>query len=367
MNKLLRIDPNWILNRDCDFVKSNKDLEIYLRLCAPNKHRNWGLIDRTGKFQMPLDFQIRLPITNISAELQTYSDACNSRAKEIIDLADQNDLKIYILWSGGVDSTAILTSMLLNSSADQRKRFIVLLTQQSIAENIDYFNNFIIGKLSYASAVNYKNIINIDNILVHGECQDQMYMIMGGRYYNEKEIDNIATTESFHETVLGNSKFDLEIVDAFMFMLRESARSVGVELEKIWEYHWWSTFCFGLQANDVRNFMFIDDVILNPQLLSQNVITFYNSYKFDQFIMQRVQYNKGMPSINSFYKKESKEYIFAFDKNKEYFDKKVKVNSGGVLQSTFKKKSIMDNSFNDVPIERLMDYYNPNNYFSKYQ
>lgn len=366
MKQLYRIDPIWIINNGSTLLKSNRDLSTYLSLCAPNRLKNWGLVDRTQTFKMPLNFQIRLPIKKISSVIQTYSDACNTRAKEIINLAELNDLKIYILWSGGVDSTAVLTSLLLNSSEDQQKRFVILLTQSSIKENLNYFNNFILGKLKYETAITYRTLLKSGHIIVNGECQDQLYMLFGDRLYTDDEIQVQATPDTFTKTFLEKPTFEKKLVEDYMYLAYQSAKSVGVELKEIWEYIWWILFCFVLQANDVRNFMFVDDPF-DPELISQNIITFYSSSKFDQWAMQRVQNHKDLPPINKFYKKESKEYIFAFDKNKEYFDKKEKVNSGGVLQNTYQKKPIMDNLMKNVPVEFLMDYYNPDNFFSKYR
>jgi hypothetical protein len=372
MKRLYKIDPKWVINQNLEFVKSNRDLEVYLNLSSPTTKKNWGLIDRTMTFQMPLNFEIRVPLTEISPRTQTYDDACNSRAIEIINLAEQLDLKIYVMWSGGVDSTTVLSSLLANSSIDQQKRFIILLSQPSIKENLNYFKNFILGKLTYESSVNFVDLLTSGDIIVHGECQDQLYMIQGGRYYTEEEVDIPVTPESIKELILDNSYFDQSMIDDYIHLMKESAGSVGIELEKAWEYIWWNSFCFGIQSNDIRTFQFVESDVLSPKLLSQNIITFFHTSKFDQWAMQRVQNNKDMPSINASYKKESREYIFAFDKNKEYFDKKKKVDSGGILHSGFKldrysKKYIMDDSFNSVPIDKLQEYYNPNNYFSKYR
>ena len=372
MKRLYKIDPKWVINQNLEFVKSNRDLEVYLNLSSPTTKKNWGLIDRTMTFQMPLNFEIRVPLTEISPRTQTYDDACNSRAIEIINLAEQLDLKIYVMWSGGVDSTTVLSSLLANSSIDQQKRFIILLSQPSIKENLNYFKNFILGKLTYESSVNFVDLLTSGDIIVHGECQDQLYMIQGGRYYTEEEVDIPVTPKSIKELILDNSYFDQSMIDDYIHLMKESAGSVGIELEKAWEYIWWNSFCFGIQSNDIRTFQFVESDVLSPKLLSQNIITFFHTSKFDQWAMQRVQNNKDMPSINASYKKEAKEYIFAFDKNKEYFDKKKKVDSGGILHSGFKldrysKKYIMDDSFNSVPIDKLQEYYNPNNYFSKYR
>ena len=370
MKKLLKIEPKRIQQHDIiKYLKSKKDFEIYFSWCQTEVP--FSLCDRTQTFDMPLNFHIRHPIKPLSSNVQTYSDACDSRAKEIIELAEKTDSMIYVFWSGGLDSTVILTSFLSNSTDIQQKRFTVLLTQNSIKENPIFFKNFILGKLSYESAiVDFSKIFNREkSIFVHGESQDQMYATPGNKMHLSQELDDIATPNSLMKYLVKDqdNQFSMELSEDLTYMLSTSAQSVGLKLEKKIDFLWWRSFCFGSQSTDVRFFQSLNlkDDSVNVELLDQNIITFFMSPKFDQFIMHRVQNNKV--SILNEYKKEPREYIFAFDKNVDYYKNKGKVGSGPALVASEDSHYALDDSFRSVSPETLMEYYNPNNVFSKYR
>ena len=377
MKKLFKMEPIYVSqNLSKTKLKSKKDFEVYLNLCnTPFASDIFSLCDRTQTFNMPLEHEIRLPITKILSDNQTYDDACDSRAKEIIAVAEQLDQQIHFMWSGGVDSTVILSSFIKNSSESQQKRFTVLLTQNSIRENPIFFKNYILEKLNYKSALNFIEIVNKGNsMIVHGECQDQIFGTGGGKMFMVNELEVLATTENIKKFIISDTAYSTEllneIINDFIYMLKCSAQSVGVDLDTIGEYLWWKSLCFGFQSMDVRYFQFHYDKSIDLKSSNQNIITFFMSQKFDQWVMQNVQYNKHIPSIQRIfkpYKREAKKYIFNFDKNQEYFDKKGKVNSGGMIASSLSKKYILDNSFESVPIDKLIEYYNPDNYFSKYR
>ncbi len=76
--------------------------------------RNMSINDRTETIQIPLKTTVldycRLPkfeVKDIDFEL-----ICNNRARLLMDQAKQGNRKIAIMWSGGVDSTLIATSLL---------------------------------------------------------------------------------------------------------------------------------------------------------------------------------------------------------------------------------------------------------------
>ena len=373
MKKLLKFETDKLVHcNEITDLKSKKDFEIYLSLCHAYNDFNSCLIDRTQTFEMPLKFQIRYPILMLQSNIQTYSDACDSRALEIIKLAEDKDLPIYFFWSGGVDSTVILTSFLSNGTTDQHDRFIVFLTQSSIKENPNFFKNFILGKLKYESPVNFlKTFSKQKAIFVHGECQDQMYATPGTKMNLSLELEDDATTSNLAKYIFRypNEESSIIYCQEYIHILKTSALSVGVILEKVCDFSWWRSFCFGIQHTDVRSLQLLnlkEDDQVDVELLNQNIITFFMSQKFDQFIMQRVQNNKDI-SILKEYKKEAKEYIFAFDKDFDYFKNKNKIASGVSLLNSHDIPCVLDNSFKSVPLDKLIEYYNPNNCFSKYR
>ena len=98
--------------------------------------------------------------------------------------------------------------------------------------------------------------------------------------------------------------------------------------------------------------------------INGEIICFFETNKFDQWSMQNM-INRNW--VNFVYKKESKDYIIEFDKDQQYFENKGKVNSGGIITGSTISKTLIDESFNEVDISNILEYYNPDNIFSNYR
>ena len=335
-----------------------EDLEIYLRYCQLFYS---NLADRTSTVEMPLNFKIHSPILPLKSNIQTYADAVDSKACEILEIAEKNDYKIYIMWSGGPDSTSILSSLLLNSTTAQKERFIVLLSQGSIKEHPNFFNRFILGKIKYQSSFQQLKKIQFDQaLLIHGECNDQLF----GRPAILNVIpfkDNIADKTVFNKLYKSNYKNE-QMDEMWYDIYRMTSNSVGVELKTVGDFAWWTDFCFCFQYILLRIFYRSGD-LPHFSKINDKFICFFDSDKFNQWSMQNMpgrQYNKLE------YKKEVKEYILQFDNDLHYFETKTKIVSGVSIVSGINLKHILDDSMEDVDPTDLMAYYNPNSIFKKY-
>jgi len=55
------------------------------------------------------------------------STICDERALEIQDKLLSSNKELYVMWSGGIDSTAVLVSILKNFKSEALKRVVVCL------------------------------------------------------------------------------------------------------------------------------------------------------------------------------------------------------------------------------------------------
>lgn len=92
--------------------------EGYRRICH---YFGCGLIDRTGVLQSgaPLFPVSRLPKAYDPDFLPTFANLCANRAQEIWERAVCENKKIMVLWSGGLDSSTVLMSLLEVAEANQ--------------------------------------------------------------------------------------------------------------------------------------------------------------------------------------------------------------------------------------------------------
>jgi hypothetical protein len=78
---------------------------------------NISVVDRTEHIKMPFNFKLYdgFQIPNIDPNFNmSYEDCCNKRAVEIINLSRRLNKPIRVLYSGGIDSTLTLVSLIKN-------------------------------------------------------------------------------------------------------------------------------------------------------------------------------------------------------------------------------------------------------------
>ena len=91
------------------------------------------------------------------------------RAKELLARAERLDVSLYSFWSGGIDSTCVLVSLLKNASASQKERIVVLMSEESISENPNFYRDHVHGKLRRDSSTMFPYLLGTKHLFVSGE------------------------------------------------------------------------------------------------------------------------------------------------------------------------------------------------------
>ena len=349
MNRLIWFDFRYVLDHS-NFadMKLHDDFSEYMKVFSATGH---AAVDRTKTFNMPVSMQTISPLERCKSSVQEYADACDSRALQLLSMAEQKRLNIYVMWSGGIDSTGMLVALLKNSTSSQKQRITVLLTQGSIRENPQFFKRFIIGKVDYSTALDFN--IKFDNsthMLLCASTNDQLFGSNPFHFNSNASLDK-PTVEMIQAGMF--SSVDIKTAEKIKFILENTAASRGIELLTLDHHRCWYQLCFCHQYVQARFLSYFHHTN------SENVMEFYNHDDFDQWSMQR--YHKPVLSLE--YKKECKQYIFDFDKNQDYMDNKHKVNSGSRLITNLQRIHILDEDRKSVPETDFVKYYEPNNIF----
>ena len=295
--------------------------------------------------------------SNIS--LDTFEQLCDKRSKEIFNL---NTDKLFLLWSGGIDSTVALVSFLKNFSTQIiRERLTVVLTEHSIAEYPDFFEKYIKHTVPYVVVYDiiktYKDLAKT-NIVITGELGDQIFGSMLitllsdnsteilSRYdqrrlqrltvslNHETELDKLFVSwkkgiEFIYFTVLrqGN-RYDIhkKIVNSLIEWLEPLVTIAPFEIMTAYDVLWWINFTLKWQ-----------DVVLrmpcsgkeNAKTLFNNTIHFFCTEDFQKWSLNEKNHREEKILSNKFssYKYIAKKYIFDFTKDNNYFLNKKKVPS----------------------------------------
>lgn len=327
--------------------------------------------DRTSTLKLPVHQsvyeQCRLPEyvqTSIS-----YQECCDERAKQIYDLSVELDKPIGIMWSGGIDSTGIVVSFLRNYSMDDlRKRIKIIMSNQSIAENPEFYSRFILPNFPFVSSETMPWLFGGDMIIVTGEFNDQLFGsdMIRGLLLKDKEMVSKKIDKDYMLNFVDDKINDRFISETLCNSIYETSEKHGIRLEKNADWFWWFNFCYKWQNVHFRVYCLTMPNYTHKINKDWDKKYLHHFYQTDNFQL----WSMNNPQVRNFdtwseYKKEAKELIFQFDKNERYLKTKIKSAS---LYSIFWARILNECVTDEFEIiERFNpeDYYNPNNDFKK--
>jgi len=259
-------------------------------------------------------------ITNNNLNFESVMDSVAFRQCQEIDRAG---LVPYLAWSGGIDSTTILVSILQNASQEFLEKLVILHDYKSIQENAYFFSRFIDKKLKcqdingfVIDSTNYDKIVVLD-----GEAGNQMMgwrAINIFRYYDRIDLFNKAwrAHDNLNELLPGSSDFTIELVV-------ESIKHAPIDVITCYDFIWWANFNFKVDEVLVRKV-----VGMTKNLTPEQCLTFWKQGLNRFFVDPEMQIWSMLSSdlrrekTKIFSKYFPKQYIFEFDKNKLYYSNK---------------------------------------------
>lgn len=257
-----------------------------------NKYSKWDIV---GNDKLPKI------IKNYSEN--TFKEICLARGYEFIQ--KYKDKKIAVMWSGGLDSTTLICSLILNNI--DRSRLVILHTKESV-EEYPYFYTYLrthgytifrIGKKTYEQF-----LTNPKYYLTSGSCGDELFSDI--LYYSHPE------------------QYNLPWKDYARTFCSDEA------IEQLDEARWFYNIePFQLSQNLYFFYNFMSRY--NTEKLSvgaitgnyENTINFYDTQEFQDFAYTRYLItldNKTIPT-NKDYKKEAKLLIYELLKDNDYLYK----------------------------------------------
>jgi hypothetical protein len=299
-----------------------------INLCFSTRPGN-DVRDRTGQTKMP--FQMYSPQWTPPVSMPESWEFClNTRVNEIIKL----NQKINLLWSGGIDSTAMVVSFLKQGhcldqlrilhtvvSRKENPFFFLLLQQYPQIEVVEIGGNFYMDKI-------------LDGVFLNAAAADDLLASIDDSFWQNLGPAKGATPWKQYFFKKNNS---VEFINHCEEFFARSGRPINTIIEARW---WFYMICKLAPAS--RNTV--------TQAPGQLTISFFNSKIFEDFMYYNT--DKIIPdSEYRSYKKFIKDYILEFDGNPHYNKNKLKENSGQLGLFT-KKRDILTNT---QSIMRLSD------------
>jgi hypothetical protein len=316
-------------------------------------------VDRTGTLIFPTRMKSIFPIPKMRQFGEKYDEICEKRAISLLNLANELNVGIYVFWSGGVDSTCALISLLKHCK--ERERLTILMDQNSILEYPQFYGQYIRGKLRCKPSNSIVDVFNEPAIVINGEHNDQIF---------GSDIIGFAVSLFGTDVVLGKMQREL-IISLFQHRLnglRDDACFLSGQLFRLieaapmplrsnFDFLWWVNFTLKWQTVYMRSLLF------SKQAISVNHIKkyyhpFYNTIEFQLWSMNNL--DKRIKNHWSTYKWPCKKVIFDFTEDEYYRDRKIKVGSLQHVLRPLPYHKFIDEDFN---FHEVLDWYQPQNDF----
>jgi len=268
--------------------------------------------------------QISEPIADIVKlpnHKKSFADLCDDRALELLQL----DQPIFIMWSGGIDSTTVVTGILKNWPREQLSRITILCNHDSIKENRSFFPHIAKNFKIETSDHKIESVLKRGYVIT-GEMGDQIFgsdiPISTARQPEEILFENYETSAVKMYDAIHNGHGE-----EYFKLYRPIADEAPFKLKTIFDWCWWLNFSQKWQHIKLRTL--VSTSWSDPEQYVPKMIHFFDTVDFQIWSIHN--HDKKMPTDWRSYKYEAKKYVIDFTKNDDFMNK-LKLPS---LQSVF--------------------------------
>lgn len=315
------------------------------------------LINRAGEWSSPWETQIvpgfEMPQFDLNFSM-SFEEITDQRALDIKKLIQNTNTRVAVYYSGGIDSTVCLVSLLKNLSMEELKLIDVCLSSESIIENPIFFYNHILNKLNIidSSKLRYSDIQNQGHFAITSDQGDSIFGTELGTqmYYSypqllnsisEKSKSNLANLNlkisdpdvhysQFADLLIAYFNLDTnpDFGKQFYEKLHQNILSVNVPIQSLHDFFWWYIFNIKYMECALRSSIYYylgSDI---KKSIQSTVINWFNHENYQKWSM--VNNNNGEKingNTTATYKWAARKYIYSYDKNDWYFNYKSKLSS----------------------------------------
>lgn len=282
-----------------------------------------SVLDRTKNTWPKYDYIKMFPMPQLESKREDFIQISTERINEIVN----ENKHVNVLWSGGIDSTYIMTLMIelgILKKLKDENRLTIGLNQDSIKENPNFYDKYLkstyIGELVQAS--NILNNPKDNEVIITGEMADNLVGSLTMKscvdYYNDFSVvhKKYGTAVDWICRKLQDSEKSI-IVE----FVEEQISNSPVEIVTCHDLLWYLNFNLKWQAVYFRIVSHCnnDD---NGNKLITNLRHFFNTDKFQQWSLHTGHHFDGTSWKD--YKSVMKNEIYKVTRDREYFINKTK-------------------------------------------
>jgi hypothetical protein len=287
-------------------------------------------VDRSKTIKLPIQTRSFFPLPRMQVFTKTYSELCDERAKQLLERAQRLDVPLCAAWSGGIDSTCLLVSLLKNATRAQKEHIIVMMSEDSIDEYPVFYAKHIRGKLRRESAMLFPYLLGSKNLIVNGELNDQLFgsdvIAKAIVTFGSDVVRKHYSHDLFVEFFTGMTDGDRACAELYVELFERLRDNAPIPIKTNHEMFWWINFVMKWQSVYMRVLSFVTE--RNVHLITEEYVRtyyapFYNTEGFQLWSMNNSVEQKVRNGWRS-YKWPAKEVIFEYTKDADYRDNKMK-------------------------------------------
>ena len=376
MSSIVAVNQTYLCDPRLDSVLSGinqldrKMLSYFCGMSADMNSVQLGLMSRVGTDIFPFNNNILPMINSVMPKFdckfnQTWDEITDQRAYDLQSLT-LSGKKLIVFWSGGIDSTCILTAILKNFNPANLSQVTVACTCDGIVENPVFYHQHILPNFAVVDTnwfVEHQFAQDSDSIIVDGFAADTLTMSMTPSLDVCMAVRNAdLLTCSWRQPdelirYLHSVTGSLEFANWYYDRTRESVESVEVPIETYFDFMWWIGFNCEYYAWALHAWFFCYRHlnISYKQFQTRNI----GWYRTDAYQLWAMKNNgagvKHGSDLGSF-KKHPKKYIYDYDHNEYYWHYKTKINSPGRnYNSLVDKPFAITDEFDILYLEKDLD------------
>lgn len=325
--------------------------------CFPIMSDRFGLLNKYSSFDLVATksptYLKNLKEYSYGNNIQEFlSESMEKRATEILKMSYDNVKHIYLLWSGGIDSTAVFVSLLKNMNKEQRKMLHIVMSPRSIDEYRLFYKKYVEGQFDilWTDKENYIDLYKealSKGYTLTGDCGDQLY----GSHLMETLPHWFMDYRDYLKKII----YPNQNIDRLIGQFEESFSEYGMDIQKVYDFIWWMNFSckWNIVCNSLKHL---------TETNGENEIAFFDCKDFEIYALN-IPHDVHVSEYRE-YKKGMKKYIYDFTGDEEYYIQKMKVGSSKsnhMFPEKMKLSVLTENKkliSYDIDIVRSCDYFN---------
>lgn len=286
---------------------------------------------------------------------KTFDEITDLRALEIKDYINNFNHKFAIMFSGGIDSTLMMSALLKNLNEQEFKNVAICYNVQTLIENPNFFVKYIQGKFQTfdSSVVKYDDLIEKGYRPITGDEGDSIFGTMLGHglfqdyaFFLEKvSTQSRSHLESIRDKVTSADVHWSEYKDLIIAHLGmpdtpqfgetiyekivKNINSVDIPVQSLHDFYWWIIFNLKYINCATRIAFVLNDRIHCKDVFEKHSVNWFNSKDYQQWSMVNNNNGEKINKSIATYKMAARRYIYDLDRNDWYFHFKLKIGSLG--------------------------------------